>query len=155
MKIYERIAGKSFTKEDLFIVGKQHGASIGMDSITRVYWDGYNKYVMIEGTLKGKPHKYWTPPRELRKYTIPSRQWEKIQYKNRYGEYYDNELREFASYIANSVMRGKLVKYNISEKEDSIVIYYKCGREIFPSWIKYSMYELEKFLVKQHGGIVT
>jgi hypothetical protein len=154
MKLYTRIYGKSYTKEDLAVIAKHIGAKTGMDSVTGAGWDGYNKHVIIEGTLKGKPHKYWVSPTELSGYPVPSRQGATPVCKNMHGEYYHDELEEFAKYVASSICRGKYIKYAVDKHGGTITIIYKYGKSILPSKIDYSMYDLEKFLVKQHGGIV-
>ena len=153
MERYFRINGRPYTESDIEHISSLEAKKLGMSDISSAHWDGYNKMISLQGTKDGKPFAKWLQPWDLTDYDIPSRSGQKPVYQNSKAVYYQDELEEFAKFVAIYTMRAKYIKFEISSTDNSIVVFYKNKGSLLTNKIKYPMYDVEKFLVKEHTRV--
>ena len=142
-----RTCGRSYTQEDLNYIGQEICKSSGVQ-FKCIGVDAWNRMLLLIAVKDGQDVKKLIPLSELRKYHLVSRVNEQPYFDKNGLCFYRDELEEAAQYYAQAAY-SKYVKFNISHKNYSLVVY---GRvRIMPTKFEVSLYEIDRYLKGVNG----
>ncbi len=138
-----RVDGRSYNQIDIDGIGKGLCKKVGID-FKYASVDGRNKGVLVVGVKGGADVKKMVYFQELKNYSLASRVNEQPYFENMFYTFYRDELEEAANYFATQHY-SKYVKFNISHKNDSLVVYGKV--RIMPDKFEVSLYNIDRYLM--------
>ena len=138
-----RVNGRSYNQIDLDGIGKSVCKKADVD-FKYASVDGHNKGLLVVGVKNGAEVKKMIYFHELKSFSLASRVNEQPYFENTFYTFYRDELEEAANYFA-SERYSKLVKFNISHKNDTLVVYGKV--RIMPDKFEVSLYNVDRYLM--------